>query len=485
MSKKIILAIIIGVLVIAGIYQGFIKKEKPVFNLTEVVKGNVSQEVSETGQVKEGEEINLSFKNSGRIEKIYVKVGQEVEAGESLVKLETTDLFIQLQEAKAAQSVAQAKLDKLLAGSDPAEIQKAKNKVNNAREDSLNVLDDSYLTIYNAFNFIKSLQETYFLTNDQESLKVRDSEALIKSEMVKVESYIDLIKTNLTDENIDSALAETNKSLENISVFLKIIREICQEPNYSGTVSSTNKTSLDTHRDNINNAKSSVTTANSALITSRDELNLLLASPRQEDLDLYQAQVDQAKAQIQILENKIEDATLRSPVNGQITEIKKRMGELVQPALQDVVITLLPAVPFEIEVDVYEEDIVKINIGNSVDIALVAFPEKIFKGKVVAIDPAEKIIEGVVYYKTTITFEELPTGLRPGMTADLVIKTATKENVLIIPKDAIQKQDDKIMAEVFKLGTIEKKEIRTGLLGSDNMVEVISGLEEGEKVILR
>ncbi|PJA82939.1 MAG: hypothetical protein CO146_02130, partial [Candidatus Nealsonbacteria bacterium CG_4_9_14_3_um_filter_37_29] len=138
-----------------------------------------------------------------------------------------------------------------------------------------------------------------------------------------------------------------------------------------------------------------------------------------------------------------------------------------------------------IEADIYEEDIVKINIDNPVDISLVALPEKIFKGKVISIDPAQKLIEGVVYYETTINFDEIPDGIKPGMTADLVIKTASRENTLIIPEEAIQKKDDKTIVEVFKEGNIEDREIEVGLFGSNDMVQVLSGLEEGEKLILR
>ena len=77
MIKKIILAIVIF-LIACGIYQGLIKKEKPSFSLVEVSRGNVSQEVSETGQVKKGEEINIGSKTAARIEKIYVKVGRKL-----------------------------------------------------------------------------------------------------------------------------------------------------------------------------------------------------------------------------------------------------------------------------------------------------------------------------------------------------------------------------------------------------------------------
>ena len=70
------------------------------------------------------------------------------------------------------------------------------------------------------------------------------------------------------------------------------------------------------------------------------------------------------------------------------------------------------------------------------------------------------------------------------MTADLIIKVNWKENVLIIPEDAIEEKNDQQIVKIFENEVIEEKEIKTGLLGSDDMIEVISGLEEGQQVIL-
>lgn len=112
------------------------------------------------------------------------------------------------------------------------------------------------------------------------------------------------------------------------------------------------------------------------------------------------------------------------------------------------------------------------------------FQIKFFEGRVVSIDPAEKIIEGVVYYEVTIDFEgKLPEGIKPGMTADIEITSASKENILVIPEEAIKKEDGKNFVKVYKNGKIEKREIKVGLKG-DGKVEVVSGLKEGEKIIL-
>ena len=497
MSKKIIIPIIIIVLLVVVIYNVAFKKEEEEFELAEVVKGSVVQEIFETGQVQKGDKVNLSFRSAGTIEKIYAEVGQNVEKGTVLAKLETTNLSIQLKEAESSLAVYQAELDKLLSGATPEEIKIAETAVENkeialdtayqgledANGDALNDLNSAYLKAYNAQNEVDSIRRTYFKDYDQTKINFEENQR-------KIELSVSQIKS-LTETDLSQAKIE----LSNISDALKNIREICEELNYRNVISSTDKSSLETHLFNINtaltditdaqqaitSAQSSITSAKGNLQAAKDDQSLTVAPARQEDIDLYQAQVAKSQAQVDSLENQVEEAYLRSPVEGQVTDIKKKVGEVVQ----DVVITLLPVAPYEIEVDIYEEDVVKIAVGNSVDISLIAFPDKEFLGRVVSIDPAEKLIEGVVYYKVTIAFEEIPEGIKPGMTADLIIKAAVREDVLVIPEDALQKRDNKQVVEVLEGETIKEKEIKIGLEGSNGMIEVVSGIEEGEKVILK
>jgi len=511
--KKIFIVPIIILAILAVIYLGFFRKTKPEFTLVEVKKGNISQEVSETGQVKKGENFNLAFKIAGKIQKIYVKVGDEVKAGAVLAELDSSQMYFQLKDARGNLELYQAKLDKLLAGASKEEIQQAQTKVQNSEidlnvakqdlqdsyQDGLNTLDDAYLKIYNAYNVVDPIQRAYFTGNDQESLKVKESRETLGKAVSQAKSYLDSAKNNSKNEDIDTGFVGVKAELGNAANALKIVRENCETDNYRNTVSSTNKTSLDTQRTNINTALTSITNSQQAITSAKssiesyegklqvakDSLTLLTASPRKEDVDLYQAQVKQAEAQVQLLESQISDTRLKSPIDGQITKVDKRAGETVQPALGAAIITLLPAVPFEIEVDIYEEDVVKMKIGNPVDISLVAFPDKIFKGKVRTIDPGQKLINEVVYYEATVDFDEIPEGLKPGMTADLVIKTASKENVLLLPTDAIQKKDGKTFVQVSKNGKTEDREIQIGLQGNQGETEVISGLNQGEKVILK
>jgi len=535
MNKKIILLIIgLALLLIIIFYQLRLKKENGVFDLFEIVRGNISEEISEVGQLKKGEEINLAFKASGTIQKIYVEVGDQVKKWNVLAKINTQGLNIQLDQAKSDMKIYQANLDKLLIGASPEEIEKAEITLSNAQvslenvqknleniesqseenlkaayEDTLNVLDDSYLKIYNTFMVVDSVQGTYFYGYDQESLKVKENKENIKDAKIESKSYLDIARNEETNENIDSAIFEIKKLLVSVSNSLIVIRDQCEKSVYANTVSSADKTLLDTEKtnintgltnltnseqtisstkltneSNINTAQTSVSTAQGVLETAQNGLNLITASPQKTDIDLYEAQLAKAESQVKYLENQIQESYLYAPVDGQITEIKKRTAEMILSGSEMFV--LLPADPFQIEVNIYEEDVVKINVGNPVDISLVAFPDQIFKGNVISINPAEQLFEGVVYYKVKINFENIIDQAKPGMTADLVIKTDFRENVLIIHEDAIKEEDGKVTVEVLENGDIEEREIEIGLEGTDDdMIEVISGLLEGEKVIIR
>ncbi len=530
-SKKVIIIIVVIAVLGFVIYNFFVKDGEPEYILEKVSYGTVIKEVSETGAVKISEEINLSFKNSGRIDNIYVKVGDKVELGQELAKLDTSQLYIELTEAQAALEVTQADYNKLLAGSSAEEIKVSETEVlntqialdnaeqsledvkadaeedlNQAYEDALDVLDDAYLKIYNAYNVADSVYRSYFTSNDQEGVKVKDSRDKIQSVLNQAKSYIDDAKSDSQNEKIDTAISENKEILKEVRDALEVIRNMTETTLYRNTVSSADKTSLDnqktyintvytdlvaaeqnisstkiTNETNINTAEASVSSAEAKLQKAQDELDLKKARPTQENIDLYLAKIKQAQAKVSLLYNKINEAVLKSPIQGQVTEINKREGETVQTT--DSVISFMPEGPFQVEVDIYEEDVVSVRIDNFVRISLPAFPDEILEGRVISIDPAEKLIDGIVYYEVNIIFSTEKENIKPGMTADVVIETDKKENVLIISRAALKKINGEKIVRVFKKGKAEDRKIEIGLEG-DEYVEVISGLADGEEVII-
>ncbi len=228
----IIIVILIGAA--SALYFGFLKKGKKDYSLIRVERSNISQEVSETGAVKMGEKIDLSFKNSGRIDKIFVQVGDKVKNGQSLAKLDTDQLFFQFVEAQAAFEIAKAEFDKLMAGATTEEIQLAETVVanaetslrsakqnledikttaqrdlNNGYEDALNILDDVYLKASTASETVKSIQQTYFTTTDQTSFLIKENRDKIGSAAEQIKFYLDIAKnydldrSDYIDKNID------------------------------------------------------------------------------------------------------------------------------------------------------------------------------------------------------------------------------------------------------------------------------------------
>ena len=129
-----------------------------------------------------------------------------------------------------------------------------------------------------------------------------------------------------------------------------------------------------------------------------------------------------------------------------------------------------------------EVDIGRVAVGNNVAITIDAFPGEQFKGVVSYIDPAETIVDGVVNYKTTITFTNDDPRLRSGLTVNLFVETKHKDGVLIIPQYAVLETDQGTYA--LKQVSTQKTQvpITIGIRGEDGNVEVLTGLNEGDTI---
>jgi len=526
--------IIIVLVVLAIIGKVYLNSSQKDSNKTviEVTRGNVEQSVSETGTVKISNEIGLSFKSGGIINAVYVTVGDSVERGKLLATINHSELNAQLQRANALLKSAQAQLANILAGTTNEEISLAETQVKNteiklqnkkqslenimssadnsikaAYEDALGDLDDAYFDLQGAYLAIDDVYQTYFNSNDQEGLTVKKSREDIKEARNKTKTYIDTAIANSVDENIDIALYQTKLALDITYIALSNTRDACDTILYRTTVTDTDKTSLNTQKSNINSERISIINAQQTISStkinntttidtakaqiletegqleeSEKALQKLIAGPTKEDINLYEAQVEQARADRLVLISKISQSRLNSPVNGQVVRIKKREGETAGAG--EVVIALLPKKPFQIKTNIYEEDIVKINIGNPVKIQLIAFPSLAITGTVASIEPIDNIIDGVVYYEVSIDFDKEIKGLKSGMSADISIEILSKENILIIPGSALIKENDKLYIEVLKNNQIIKQEVRTGIEGDDGNVEIVAGIEKGEKIII-
>jgi len=144
---------------------------------------------------------------------------------------------------------------------------------------------------------------------------------------------------------------------------------------------------------------------------------------------------------------------------------------------------------YETKVDVPETDVVKVKVGDEAEITLDALGSDIkFKGKVLTVDPASTEIQDVVYYKVKVAIEDSGNEtIKPGMTADVLVDTDRRDNVIFIPSRALLTRSgtDEKYVRVLKDGAVEERTVKLGLKADDGKTEVISGLNEGEEIVLR
>jgi len=256
MSKKsiIILAIIILV-VIVGVFQIFGKSKTPKYETVKVERGDLAQTVDATGKINSSQNFSLHFEAIGRVSKIYVKEGDEVKGGQWLVNLSLTEL-------NSAMTQAEATLNQKLAGATEEQIVVAQKQVDSAQvalsqanknlQDTtelsrksleakysyaLTALDDAYIKIYNADSAVTTIQQTYFYSSSQESLKVRDEEKYnIEEPMKLIKTYIDAAKSTNKQEDIDAAINQMVAVLGKVLNSLTVVRDICTNSAYGSVV---------------------------------------------------------------------------------------------------------------------------------------------------------------------------------------------------------------------------------------------------------
>src|SRR4030042_743454 len=132
--KKKSFWVITIIIIIAIIGIGKLTAPKKVEYVQEkVIKGRLVQTVSETGSVLAATNINLNFKGTGTIVEMNIKEGDEVKKDDILARLDAGSLEIQVRQAQANLSIAQANLNRLFAGASREDIKVTQETVNNAK----------------------------------------------------------------------------------------------------------------------------------------------------------------------------------------------------------------------------------------------------------------------------------------------------------------------------------------------------------------
>lgn len=209
-----------------------------------------------------------------------------------------------------------------------------------------------------------------------------------------------------------------------------------------------------------------------------------------EQENAQRAEVQKAEAAVSEIYTNLRETTIYAPLDGIVIRKNVDVGETtVANAVTEntSVVTIAQEGNLEIETNVPESDITKVTESQNADITLDAFTaQDIFPAKVTKIEPASTIIQDVVYYKVKLNFNSDDSRFRNGMSANIDIKTASKNNVVFIPERAVKDDNGQKFVEILKdekTNTIERANVKTGMKGDDGMIEITSGLMGGEKVV--
>ncbi|PIU15894.1 hypothetical protein COT20_01145 [bacterium (Candidatus Gribaldobacteria) CG08_land_8_20_14_0_20_39_15] len=542
--KNVVILIIFALFVVLGAGGILVKQmRKPLPYEFAVAKiQNIIQEVNVTGKVKAAETVDLSFEKSGKIIQVYVDTGQNIEKDKPLAVLDSSELRAQLAQAKAQLEIQQIRLEEIKKGARAEEINVLQTKIDNAQralvDSQVNLANAQSKAITDLANYYDDvpdiLNSAYALSDDavnkqisdlfsnaltdspQITFQISDSQVEIAAEQQRVIAGVTLnelkaILKNTSPNDYTSQDKALNDSEQKLIIIRDFLSKVAEALNFSTNLSATTlaaykgyantgRTNVITaiaeintqkqaitsqkslNQQNISTAQAQLTTAQNSLTAAQKDLDLKKAAATPEQIQTQEAQIKSAQADIENLEIQISKTTLRSPINGIVIKQNAKVGQIATANTN--IVSIISEVKFQVEANIAEADIAKVKIGQTAKITLDGYgPETVFEAMVIKIDPAETIIEGVATYKTTFEFNEDSDKIKSGMTANIDILTAQKENVLTIPSRAvITKNNDKLI-RVFNGEKIEERKITLGLKGSDGNVEIIEGLQEGEKVI--
>lgn len=201
--------------------------------------------------------------------------------------------------------------------------------------------------------------------------------------------------------------------------------------------------------------------------------------------DEARAALDMAELELAMVELELAKATIIAPFDGIIADVYIDEGQqLSAMTYSSPAIYLVDPSNVEMSGEIDEIDISRVKLGQEAIIVLDALPDKKVEGKVTFISPTGEVWEDEVSYKISITLENPDEELKDGMSASTEIITNRRDNVLLIPNRAIQGSLENSWVEVVTDDETEKRQVTLGL--SDGIyTEVLSGLKEGEKVVLR
>ena len=203
--------------------------------------------------------------------------------------------------------------------------------------------------------------------------------------------------------------------------------------------------------------------------------------------EINKAQVEQGEANLDYAKVQLDYTKITAPISGIVASVSTQEGETVAASFAaPTFVTIIDLERLEVWAYVDETDIGRINENQKATFTVDTYSDTDFEGIVTAIYPKAVIQDNVVNYVATLKitdFEERI--LRPEMTVTVTILLDIKENVLTVPNNAVKREQGKTVVNVLdNNGNMIQRNVKTGY-STNGYIEILDGIIEGEKVIVR
>jgi HlyD family secretion protein len=486
-------------------------EDEPDVQTTVVRRGDITISATGAGTVIPVEELSLSFSANGTLSELLVQVGDEVQAGDVLARLDDTSARqsvanaelqlataslqtdpearertlalaqIAVDQAEINLASAQADLDELLNWEpDETAVAQAQSNLEVAQanlEDALardaasgNSLTSVRISVDQAERSLDDAQEAYDTAYDPgRDWELNDPRraSMLERERVSAESSLTRAQENLAIAQASYNLAVSNLSDDNaLSAQNAVLgAQIALDNAMTGPT----ETEIEAARIRVQQA----------------ELSLQQAMLNQASADdNEQAEINQTQAQMNLeaAQKALEEISLVAPMNGTVMAINAHPGETVGAGFISLANLEQPL----LEVFLDETDLDKVGVGFEVDVVFDALPDDVFTGRVLRVDPQLSTVSGVTAVRAVVQLDAdsfaKPQTLPVGLNATVDVIGGRTEGALLVPVEALRELSPGEYA-VFVMENDEPKLrlVEVGLMDF-TFAEILSGLELGEVV---
>jgi len=499
------IALVLGGLIYRDVFVGT-KSTSNAVNLYTVARRTVTASVTGTGNLVPAQQANVSFKVTGTLTEIDVKVGDHVTAGQVLARIDPTPQQSALASAQANLAVAQANLQSAETPLTQNQINQLRDNVTNAQQSYNDTVAQVNLTNTQDANQVTTDQNQ--LTTDQQALSFNAAYQAAKQTLTTDQTSL---QTAINQFNADGCKSQTYPytgpcvaDFTTVSTDQSKVNADQLTVNGYTAVVNADQTRLnqDTAKQQADKSagQRSINQAAAAVTSAQDNLNTQTESKPNQILSA-QAQVASSQAAVQSAEQNLANTTLVAPMDGVVNSINGVVGEnavtgsgttpqapgtqapLPSSAASSSFMVIGNVSAMEVVIPFAESDASRLAFNQDTQVTFDAVPNLAISGHVVAVASAATVQSGVINYYATVALNQTNSALKQGMTSNATVTVSKASNAIVVPNLAITRLGGQAYVNAYFNGKAVQTMVQTGVVG-DQFTEITGGLNEGAQVVI-